>query len=154
MFPVKAGWSCFAIFLTLFFSYGATVRYGLTVDPINPEVAYESVDTSPVGPFSLERPRTVPSSGVVQAPDIECVTTTSEHHEAEYGKEMECREITCSIHFDRLGNLDSNVFNQRNLYSPDGWWVLFEWDDIPRMKGQTDIGYVPIKPVPDLGLFV
>jgi len=131
-------WFCFVILFIPHLSYGEPVRYNLLTDPGNPQIVQASADTSAIGIFSLEQPRTVPFSNDLKAPEVQC-NTGSGRFAAEYGKEIECKEITWPIHFDRLGVSGENVSEQRNLYSPTGWWVLFEWGDIPRLKGNYDV---------------
>ncbi len=132
-------WLVIFVLLIPSFSYGtAVVHYNIIFDPSNPKVATVSTDTSSIGTFTLEPPRTISPSGEMQLPEVEC-TTTSNQYKAEYGKEIECKKISWSIHFDILRKLDTNVSKQNNLYSPVGWWVLFEWDDLPRLTGHSDI---------------
>ena len=121
------------------FSYGATVRYNISINPNNPEIASVSVNTSAIGQFSFIRPRAAPSSNFAQAPEVECLDDSNQQYQADYGTDIVCEEIKWAISFDRLGKLGANVSEQRNLYSPNGWWVLFEWGNIPRLKGVFDI---------------
>ncbi len=120
-------------------SIGATIQYRLTVDPSNPTIVTASVNTADLGVFSLVKPRTLPSSGTAQKSDIKCTKKTYEEFKVEYGKEVQCENLSWTINFHQLGKLDTNVSKQNNLYSSNGWWVLFEWDNIPRFKNQTDI---------------
>ncbi|VAW33868.1 hypothetical protein MNBD_GAMMA01-2031 [hydrothermal vent metagenome] len=120
-------------------SYGETVTYYLQTNPENPQIVNVSADTSALGLFSLEQPRTLPFTGTVHLPEVQCVTASG-HHKVDYGTSIKCQKIIWFIHFDKLGMQGVNdVSKQRNLFSAAGWWVLFEWGDIPRLKDHTDI---------------
>ena len=118
-------WFVIIVLFVPSFSYGTTVHYNLMLDQSNPEIATISVDTSSIGIFTLEPSRSISPASEVQLSNIECITTSNQY-KAEYGKEIQCNEITWPIHFDKLEKFDTNVSKQQNLYSPVGWWVLFE----------------------------
>ncbi len=131
-------WFIIILLFTPSFSYGTTVHYNLILDQSNPEIATISVDTSSIGIFTLELPRSISPASDLQRLNIECITISNQYT-AEYGKEIQCNEITWPIRFNILDKFDTNVSKQENLYSPVGWWVLFEWDDIPRLAGHNNI---------------
>jgi hypothetical protein len=135
---INKKWLYFIIFFMPTLSFGATIKYNLTSTSDNPKIVQVSVDTSHIGVFSIEQPRQLPFSSDTQVPQIQCITMSG-RQKAEYGKEVECREITWFISFDILGENGTDVSKQQNLYSLKGWWVLFEWGDIPRLKGYSDI---------------
>ena len=50
-----------------------------------------------------------------------------------------CARIEWQVRFSQADDLDTHVARQNNLFSETGWWALFEWDQIPRINGDTDI---------------
>ncbi|MCF6318846.1 MAG: hypothetical protein L3J83_06165 [Proteobacteria bacterium] len=130
-------WLAFAVLFAPSLVYGELIKYNLQVNPNNPQIVHVSVDTSTLGGFSLERARSLPFSNTVHSPVIQCKTKL-DSHTAEYEKAIKCKEITWSIHFNQLDTKGTDVSKQRNLYSSSGWWVLFEWGDIPRLKGYSN----------------
>ena len=130
-------WFCLVLFTPQLLS-AEPIRYNLLADPGNPQLVQASANTADIGIFSLQQPRTIPFSNPVKPPKIQCLTESGSYV-AEYGKAIECKKITWSLHFDRLGGAGADVSEQRNLYSPTGWWVLFEWGWIPRLKDHHEV---------------
>lgn len=116
-------------------SPAAEVRYYLQADNFNPLKATVTADTSALGAFSVSPPRSRPFSKVRPAPEIRCKTESGIIIDADYKKEMQCNEIGWTVDFKPLDNSrGTDVSKQENLYSAEGWWVLFEWGSIPRLN--------------------
>ncbi len=117
-------------------AYGGLVKYNLQADPYSPQTVLVSADTSTLGEFSLTQARTIPFSKAKTALEIHC-KTGSDTTKIVYGQEVECQQITWSIDFKQIPVRGTDVSEQRNLYSSAGWWLLFEWNSIPRLQGHS-----------------
>ena len=120
------------------------IEYKLTSTLNDPRSVEVSVDTSNLGSFSLIRPRQIPHSKKMRVPKVECVLS-SRRQKVRYGKKIECKELVWKIAFNTIGKGGIDVSLQKNLYSSAGWWVLFEWGNIPRIKGYSDIDVCSIQ---------
>lgn len=118
--------------------FGKTINYLLSSDLTNPKIAMVSVDTSNIGTFILEESRQLPFSNDIDTSKIQCMTSSGKKT-VKYGTEINCKRLTWSINFDILSEHGTDVSLQKNLYSKKGWWLLFEWGDIPRLKGYSNI---------------
>ena len=115
-----------------------SVVFHLRVDPENPETGFFFADTSAFSSLTLLPPRSNPVSGTPGSAAIRCINRNSTGFAA-YGVPTHCARIEWRVRFNKADDLTSHVAEQNNLYSETGWWALFEWDRIPRMKGDTDI---------------
>ena len=115
-----------------------SVVFHLRVDPENPETGFFFADTSAFSSLTLLPPRSNPVSGTPGSAAIRCINRNSTGFAA-YGVPTHCARIEWRVRFNKADDLTAHVAEQNNLYSETGWWALFEWDRIPRMKGYTDI---------------
>lgn len=123
------------------------VRYYLQADTSNPLKATVTADTSALGAFSVSPPRNPPFSKMKSAPEIRC-KTQSGFIKANYKNQMQCDEIRWAVDFKLLDDsAGMDVSEQTNLYSTAGWWVLFEWGNIPRLRMHSIIVCVKVSSV-------
>lgn len=124
----------FALLFIPCLSFGDVVRYYLQADDSNPLKVNVKVDTSSLGAFSVNPPRNRPFSKMGSALEISC-KTESGIIKVTYKKAVQCNEIRWTVDFKLLDNSrGADVSEQVNLYSTEGWWVLFEWESVPRLN--------------------
>ncbi|WP_041769081.1 hypothetical protein [Pseudovibrio sp. FO-BEG1] len=56
-----------------------------------------------------------------------------------YGRALSCRKLQWNVTFQNPREIPLAVANQLNLYSPQGWWSITEWDDIPRFESYSTV---------------
>lgn len=95
-------------------------------------------NTAELGAFVLEKPRTLPMSKAAPAPLVTCINTDKRSIVA-YGEQHSCQRIQWTLPIQPVAELKNDVSIQQNLYSANGWQVLFEWNAIPRIQGQPSI---------------
>ena len=110
-----------------------TITYFISTSLDKPESANIYADTSSLSSFLIEKPRSV-LPGDENAPEITCMTPSG-NFVIEYGKKVSCKEIQWTTTFSLIPEAGINVSSQKNLFSStSGWWVLFEWNNLPRIK--------------------
>lgn len=115
-----------------------SIDFKLRVDPENPSIGFFSANTSDLDRLTLLEPRAVPFSSAGNSAEINCVSGDSTKPVI-YGEAEQCDQIEWEVTFDKVEELDVNVSEQKNLYSETGWWALFEWGVIPRIKEDLKI---------------
>lgn len=115
-----------------------SVDFNLRVDPESPNIGVFSANTSDLDRLTLLEPRAVPFSSAGNLAEINCVTGNSTKP-VSYGEAQQCDRIEWEVTFDKVDGLDVNVSEQKNLYSETGWWALFEWGVLPRIKEEMNI---------------
>ncbi|WP_163835396.1 M1 family metallopeptidase [Spartinivicinus ruber] len=119
-------------------SYTVTAReltYWLDTAKDNPTSATISIDTSQLGEFVLEPSREVSSSANPSTLNIGCLTSEKSKTTIQFGKPIDCQSLQWQVQFKKLQNNQYNASSQQNIYSPEGWWLLFEWGNLPRIAG-------------------
>ncbi len=135
---LKINWPFLIVLLLPFSAIAEKLEYKLTSTLGNPENVKVFVDTSHLGKFSLIRPRQIPNSFIKKAPSVDCIAN-SRKQKVKYEREYECDRLVWEISFDAISKDGFDVSNQENIHNSNKWWVLFEWGDIPRIKGHPDI---------------
>ncbi|MCX4025935.1 hypothetical protein H0A36_19060 [Endozoicomonas sp. SM1973] len=108
--------------------------YWIDVPKSKPTVATISVDTSQLGDFILSPSRDIPASNQT-ALDISCITSQKSRLTVKYDKPIRCESIQWSVRFKPLKANEYDASSQQSIYSPTGWWLLFEWGNLPRIIG-------------------
>lgn len=114
------------------------VVFHLKVAPENPRTGLFSADTSAFNRLTLLPPRANPVSGMAGSAVIRCINGDSAGP-VSYGAPTRCARIEWRVRFKNADDLAAHVAEQHNLYSETGWWALFEWGRIPRVRGVADI---------------
>ena len=105
------------------------------MDANRAEIGHLTANTASLGGFTMLEPRTFANNKAVA---IRCINNNKTTVVA-YSKQIKCEKIQWSVNFVSADDLDQNVSNQNNLFSKQGWWVLFEWDVLPRIKEVAQI---------------
>ena len=121
-----------------------SIVFHLKVDPENPKTGLFTADTAALDRLTLLPPRSNPVLGAAapsvagRCPAIRCINRNSTGPVA-CGEPTRCARIEWPVHFNKADDLATRVAEQNNLFSKAGWWALFEWGQIPRIKGVADI---------------
>jgi len=115
-----------------------SIDFNLRVDSERPNIGVFSANTSDLNELTLLEPRATPFSNSGNSAEINCVSGHSTKP-VTYGEAEQCDRIEWEITFNNIEDLDVNVSEQKNLYSETGWWALFEWGAIPRIKEDLNI---------------
>lgn len=115
-----------------------SIDFNLRVDPQTPNIGVFSANTSDLDRLTLLEPRSLPFSTAGNSAEINCVSGNTTKS-VTYGQAEQCDRIEWEVTFDNIDGLDVNVSEQKNLYSETGWWVLFEWGMLPRIKEDLNI---------------
>lgn len=115
-----------------------SIDFNLRVDPESPNVGVFSANSSNLDRLTLLVPRTIPFSNAGNLAEIKCVNRNLTKP-ISYGQEEQCDRIEWEVTFNKIDGRDVNVSEQKNLYSETGWWALFEWGVIPRIKENLNI---------------
>ncbi|BDY05254.1 hypothetical protein [Ferrimonas sp. YFM] len=113
-----------------------SVTYQLTVNHQDRQFGNFSVDTSTLNTFTLRPPRSL-SEASKDSLSIQCINGDTAEP-ANYGEPLKCEQLNWRTSFHSLDDLDINLSEQTSYVSSSGWWVLFEWDTIPRFEGVRD----------------
>ena len=111
------------------------LTFNLTMDANRAEIGHLTANTASLGGFTMLEPRTFANNKAVS---IRCINN-NKTTVVVYRKQIQCEKIQWSVNFVSADDLDQNVSNQNNLVSKQGWWVLFEWDVLPRIKEVAQI---------------
>jgi len=115
-----------------------SIDFNLRLDPDNPTTGVFSARTADFGRLTFMEPRPAPFSNNSNLAEIYCVHDDS-IKPVIYGEAERCDRIEWEVSFKNIDGRDVNVSEQKNLYSDSGWWALFEWDVIPRIKEDLNI---------------
>lgn len=116
------------------------ITYQLNVDMSKPLEGQFVVETADLKMFTLMLPRIMPnqSGHSNQSLPIQCVND-NDTKTVTYDEPISCKQLTWDVSFKSTNSHDSDVSEQNNLFSQAGWWVLFEWNAVPRFKDHTYI---------------
>lgn len=109
------------------------IEYNLSVTSENPEIGMFSADTSDLKSIVLLKPRHLSPGSPVK---VSCVTNRSKSI-ISYGKQYQCDHIEWGVSFIQASGLDADASTQKNLHYDSKWWVLYEWNAIPRIQGHS-----------------
>lgn len=110
------------------------VTYQLLVDENTPLAGRFIVDTHEIPQFELLPPRSQPFSEKQRELDVKCIDVNGKESIAKYGVSIQCSRIEWTVEFKKLTSYDYDASEQKNLFSAKGWWMVTEWDDIPKIN--------------------
>lgn len=115
-------------------STSSTVIYDVEISGERPSIAKVQIDTSNFQSFTMLPSRTLRDS---TQPTLICQQDNKPDRSIEYGKEVICKRIVWELALSEVDESGMDVGLQNDSYSPaDGWYVITEWNSIPRVEGQ------------------
>ena len=118
-------------------THNEPIIYKLTISSKEQDRGYFSADTSHLNQFTLLPPRSFNQQSEPNLA-IECVKN-SKTKSITFGEAINCEQIKWQVSFRSADNHDTDLSKQSNFYSGEGWWVLFEWDQLPRINSNDEI---------------
>lgn len=125
-----------ALSATSAFAQTPPLQIIIEADKTRPEVATATITLSAEQEITLLAPRTQSQPGDTNALQLMC---DGVEVLKPYGRALSCKELLWNVTFQNPREIPLAVANQQNLYSPQGWWSITEWDDIPRPKTASPV---------------
>lgn len=117
---------------------GATLNYYISSNFHTPDKISAIANTAKLGEFVLQEPRSLPTEKVTIFPVVYCINSATKLAIV-YGRKYKCEHISWTLNAKKISGLTVDVSAQKNIYSTAGWWVLFEWNAIPRINKDVSI---------------
>ncbi|EEA96785.1 hypothetical protein [Pseudovibrio sp. JE062] len=125
-----------ALSATSAFAQTPPLQIIIEADKTHPEAATATITLPVEQEITLQAPRTQSQPSNTNALQLMC----DEVEVLEpYGRALSCKELQWNVTFQNPRETPLAVANQQNLYSPQGWWSITEWDDIPRLETASTV---------------
>ncbi|SFT89471.1 hypothetical protein SAMN05444141_104202 [Pseudovibrio denitrificans] len=125
-----------ALSATSAFAQTPPLQIIIEADKIHPEVATATITLPAEQEITLLASRTQSQPSDTNA--LQLICDGVEVLEP-YGRALACRKLQWNVTFQNPRETPLAVANQQNLYSPQGWWSITEWDDIPRLESNSTV---------------
>ncbi len=112
-------------------------------DTTNPETGTATLSFSKQTNLTLLPPRNQPHTSEPPELQLQCGGVETP---ARYDTAISCQTLQWSVDFHNTRTTPYAVADQQNLYAPEGWWSLTEWNDIPRFEGIDRIKICGVSP--------
>ncbi|MBU2712657.1 hypothetical protein [Zooshikella harenae] len=133
---MQAGTIVLALFHVIAHANDKPLVYWVYVNEQKPNLIDIKVDTSKLGIFSLEQSRSLKKAESQSEASITCYKPGGKTSvKINFNQQISCQSITWHTELTVLSDFDYNASSQQSIYSPSGWWLLFEWDNFHRLKG-------------------
>ncbi|KZL16707.1 hypothetical protein PsAD2_03323 [Pseudovibrio axinellae] len=119
------------------FADTSSLQIIIEVAPTRAEKGTATLDFAHKQEITLQRPRSFQRNAHTDLPQLKCDGIQPQI--GSYGTTMSCSKLQWTVTFQSTRQTPRAIADQQNLYSPQGWWSLIEWSDIPRVRGISNM---------------